>query len=132
MTDSDDLVERLRTIDIYDDHDCYINASLFYKAADEIARLCAENWTLRNSLKQARDTFIAGVNVPNADETISTVLRNLCEHAGYGNVMVSASALWREALGDLAGGEFISGPCRVTAEAAIEAIEAALTTNDEV
>ena len=49
-----------------------------------------------------------------ADPYIVPELQALCKRAGYGNVMSSASSLWRQALGELAGGEFVAGPCRTT------------------
>lgn len=62
-----------------------------------------------------------------ADPCIVVELRALCDRVGYGNVMSSASVLWRQTLGDLAGGEFVSGPCRTTVENDIAIIDQAAT-----
>jgi hypothetical protein len=78
------------------------------------------------SLRGARDALASAASVPIADPYILVELRALCERAGYGNVMSSASALWRERLGDLAGGEFVSAPCRSTAVNALAAVDAAI------
>jgi len=51
---------------------------------------------------------------------------SLGEEIGYGSLMVMASQAWREVLGVHAGGEFVAGPCRATAEKALAKIRAAL------
>lgn len=51
---------------------------------------------------------------------------SLGEEIGYGSLMVMASQAWREVLGVHAGGEFVAGPCRTTAEKALAKIRAAL------
>ena len=74
-------------------------------------------------LRDIREDLAASSHDSLADPYIVSELRSLCERAGYGNVMSSASALWRARLGDLAGGEFIAGPCRKTAENIISRID---------
>lgn len=82
---------------------------------------------VKEALVEAREALSLAADVPLADPYILTDLRALCDRVGYGNVMSSASALWREKLGELKGGEFCAGPCRATAEAAIELIDQALS-----
>jgi hypothetical protein len=77
-------------------------------------------------LKMAGDRFEMAAKVPLADPHILVELRALCERVGYGNVMNSASALWREKLGEVAGGEFAT-ICRSTCEAMVFRIDEALS-----
>ncbi len=71
----------------------------------------------RTELAEVRDSLAMVAEVGLADPHIIVELRALCERVGYGNVMSSASALWRQRLGEQAGGEFVSGLCRSTVEA---------------
>jgi hypothetical protein len=89
------------------------------EALATIERLCA-------ALVDAREVLALACLESIADPHILIELRELCERAGYGNVMSSASAIWRQRLGDLAGGEFCAGPCRSTAESTIAKIDNAL------
>ena len=85
---------------------------------------------LEGLLRECRDDLAACAKSNLADPMIVVELRGLCERAGYGNVMSSASALWRERLGDLAGGEFVAGPCRSTVDNTVARIDAALRTQE--
>lgn len=96
-------------------------ASLTPATDERIAELLGE---IRTDLEMAAKVSLA-------DPGILVELRALCERAGYGNVMSSASALWRERLGDLAGGEFVSGPCRTTVENTIARIDTALANKEQ-
>jgi hypothetical protein len=60
------------------------------------------------------------------DRHFSEQVKALGELGGYGALMATASALWREKLGDLAGGEFAAGPCVSTAASRVVRIDEAL------
>lgn len=113
-------------------HGCHVRTPLFGSHAEAIAA-----WNTRQPapasddvvglLRELREDLATAAKVSLADPCIILELRALCERAGYGNVMSSASALWRERLGEQAGGEFVSGPCRKTVENLIIRIDAALS-----
>jgi hypothetical protein len=56
--------------------------------------------------------------IGNADPKFKEVVRELCEHIGYGNVMSTASALWAEK--DPVGAH-TTGPCTFLIEKALAA-----------
>ncbi len=78
------------------------------------------------AMREAREALQDCAEYKIVDPSILVELRALCERHGYGNVMSSASGLWRQALGDLAGGEFVAGPCRKTVENRVAALTAAI------
>ena len=78
------------------------------------------------AMREAREALQDCAEDKIVDPSILVELRALCERHGYGNVMSSASGLWRQALGDLAGGEFVAGPCRKTVENRVVALTAAI------
>ncbi|MDP2131930.1 MAG: hypothetical protein U0995_08930 [Erythrobacter sp.] len=81
---------------------------------------------LEQALRDAREDFDLAARVGIADAVIVVELRAMCDRHGYGNVMQSASVLWRQKLGDMAGGEFVAGPCRSTVIRRINKIDAVL------
>ena len=60
------------------------------------------------------------------DKYFSDQVQAMGDAFGYGALMSAASALWRERLGDLAGGEFAAGPCVSTAANQVVRISEAL------
>lgn len=69
-----------------------------------------------------------------SDPANEPVVSTLGKRIGYGALMATASYLWREELkseGYPVGGEFIAGPCRVTAEANVRELRAALDAAGE-
>ena len=78
------------------------------------------------AMREAREALEDCLRDKIVDPCILVELRCLCERHGYGNVMSSASGLWRQALGDLAGSEFVAGPCRKTVENRVAALTAAI------
>ena len=80
------------------------------------------------ALQSAQEALSLATQRNIADPNIVIELRALCERVGYGNVMSSASELWRSKEGTISGSEFCSGPCRSTTESALEKVEQALTT----
>ncbi len=88
----------------------------------------AEVERLREALKLCVET-LALVECPEfVDPAIAAVVGELGRRVGYGNLMCSASALWRKSLEaqGLVGGEFVAGPCRVTVQNALTQGRAAL------
>lgn len=64
---------------------------------------------LHEAVEAARDQIQGGI----PDPVIRDAVRDLCEQHGYGNVMATASMLWREK--DPLGA-FVCGPCVGTVE----------------
>lgn len=94
--------------------------------AQNEAAMAARIAQLEKELRDARDDFELAAMFPIADSVIANEVRTLGDRHGFGNVMATASALWRENLGNLAGAEFVAGPCRVTVVKRIEKISAVL------
>ena len=67
-------------------------------------------------MSEVREVLELAAQVPIADPNIREAVSKIGDWHGYGNLMATASVLWREKLGDLQGGEFVNGPCRVTVE----------------
>ena len=61
------------------------------------------------------------------DKYFSEQVKAFGDAFGYGALMTTASALWRQSLGDLQGGEFAVGPCVTTAANQLKRLSAALT-----
>ena len=60
------------------------------------------------------------------DREHGAAVEALGRRIGYGALMASASASWREGLGSLAGGEYVAGPCHSTVVATLAELRAAL------
>ena len=118
----DEICERLREADRNSVQRC-LGSRIFAEAADLIQQQQATIERLSAALDDAREVLALACLESIADPHILIELRELCERAGYGNVMSSASAIWRQRLGDLAGSEFCAGPCRSTAESTIAKID---------
>jgi len=76
-------------------------------------------------MSEVREVLELAAQVPIADPNIREAVSKIGNWHGYGNVMATASVLWREKLGDLKGGEFVNGPCRVTVERTLAMLTAA-------
>lgn len=84
---------------------------------------------LVEALRDVRET-LALVAKPahlDPDKHFTSQVQGLGDAFGYGALMACASALWRQSLGDLAGGEFAAGPCVLTVQKQIERLDAAIT-----
>mgnify|MGYP005606682607 CR=1 FL=1 len=77
-------------------------------------------------LREVLDDLAMVADAKAPDPHIIHELQALCNRVGYGNVMCSASSLWRATLGELAGGEFVAGPCRTTVRNQVNRISAFL------
>ena len=80
-------------------------------------------------LREVCDDLARSTPVSAPDARICDDVERLANASGYGAIMSTASALWRKHLADKGypkGGEFIAGPCRITAEMIIGRITAFL------
>ena len=83
---------------------------------------------LVDAAKDLRDA-IAHMAAParvDPDKYFSEQVKAFGDAFGYGALMTTASALWRQSLGDLQGGEFAVGPCVTTAANQLNRLSAAL------
>jgi hypothetical protein len=78
---------------------------------------------LREALEDFVDTTATAVHGGIADPKISSQLSRLCKLHGYGNVIATASMIWRAIDGK---GAFLFGPCEAVARQQLEKAEAAL------
>jgi hypothetical protein len=98
-----------------------------------IAELCtrllsaeARVRVLEEALRECEET-LALVEYPNVvDPRYGAEVEALGERIGYGALMSSASASWRENAGKLAGSEFVAGPCFVTVVRTLMIVRTAL------
>ncbi len=99
-------------------------------AAERIAGLVEENARLREALIDVGEVLASAAKPAKKDPNkhFTDSVKALGEMGGYGALMVTASALWRETLEaqGLAGGEFAAGPCVSTADSVAVAVRAAL------
>ena len=80
---------------------------------------------LREALEDA-ESLLALVEHPAIpDPEWAPLVQGLGERIGYGNLMTTASALWRDA-GIVPGGEFVAGPCMGSVRATLAKVRAAL------
>ncbi|MFQ6183605.1 hypothetical protein ACLMJV_16880 [Sinorhizobium meliloti] len=145
--DRKDLVERLRNIS-RGDHERLCQGREYvcscdydetsWKTAEEAA---AEIDRLRRELKQARKAL------GEAEETLRLVehpafpdplyheqVKALGRQIGFGALMSTASAAWREVMAERGypvGSEFVAGPCHGTVVATLGKIRAALRAEEE-
>lgn len=93
-----------------------------------ISEMRAELELARNALEDAEDTLHL-VELPAfRDPRYGDEVEALGLRIGFGALMASASASWREHLaadGDPVGGEFVAGPCHGTVVATLAKIRAA-------
>ena len=84
---------------------------------------------LMEALKDTREVLALAAKPArlDPDKHFTSQVQGLGDAFGYGALMTCASALWRQGLGDLAGGEFAAGPCIVTVQKQLERIDAAIT-----
>lgn len=101
------------------------------KVYDENQALTLERDSLLAALKEAESVFALVERPAFVDPQHSETIRQLGERIGYGALMASASASWREKLSShRPGGEFVAGPCHSTVIATLKTIRAALTTTE--
>lgn len=88
---------------------------------------------LRELLKDVGDVLEVAARPArlDPDKYFLAGVKALGDMGGYGALMSSASALWREKLGDMAGGEFSAGPCVSVAQGLVSRIAAALKENND-
>jgi hypothetical protein len=81
------------------------------------------------ALREAREVFALAAKPAHLDpdKHFTSQVQGLGDAFGYGALMTCASALWRQRLGELAGGEFAAGPCVITIQKQIDRIDAALS-----
>lgn len=144
----DDIVERLR------DHSLFNKAercAMFDEAADEIAGLREANHHYRDcaardeksiaalkarvdeltaALQECVDVFGLAEQPAFVDPDYGDEVAALGNRIGYGALMSSASASWRERLKEEdcpTGGEFVAGPCFATVARTLKIARDALT-----
>ena len=77
--------------------------------------------------REARECLRLGAVVPLRDTANYDEVSALGNRIGFGALMATASLAWRDECGEMAGGEFVCGPCRSTSEKAIVKIDTALS-----
>jgi ABC-type nitrate/sulfonate/bicarbonate transport system substrate-binding protein len=108
------------------------NAHLIAAAPDLAAALLAA-WDreakLREALTDAEETLRLMEHPRGPDPSFHEVVKDLGERIGFGALMSTAEAGWREYLeenGLPGGGGFVAGPCRGTVDSTLKRIRAAL------
>ena len=91
------------------DDGALVQAFARHRIAAEAAQLDALR-EAREALEAVRDDLQIVAEPPLVDPCLLVDLRAMCSKHGYGNVMVSASALWRYLLQEQEGGAFVAGP----------------------
>ena len=92
----------------------------------------AEGW--REVLQECVDTLALVERPAFNDPIYADEVEALGNRIGYGALMASASASWREALakgGDFVGAEYVAGPCHATVVAALAKARALLSAGGE-
>lgn len=82
---------------------------------------------LVEAAREARECLRLGAVVPLRDTANYDEVSALGNRIGFGALMATASLAWRDECGEMAGGEFVCGPCRSTSEKAIVKIDTALS-----
>jgi hypothetical protein len=96
---------------------------------ERIAALEAENERLRKALEEAEETLGLVQSKALPDPRHHDQVKELGKKIGFGALMSTAEAGWREVLEEVGlpfGGEFVSGPCRSTVDNCLSVIRAAL------
>lgn len=111
-------------------------AAVAREAAALIRRLAAENEALRTreaklveALTDCVDTLALVERPAFVDPVYGDEVKRLGDRIGYGALMSSASASWREAArsrGTPEGGEFVAGPCFATVVSTLRRARAAI------
>lgn len=89
----------------------------------------AERDRLREALEETEETLRLVEHPAFKDPVHGDEVEALGNRIGYGALMSSASASWRERLarnGGLVGGEFVAGPCHVSVVRTLAIVRAAL------
>lgn len=103
-------------------------------AESRLAQLEAENGRLRKAATEAEETLRLVERPAFPDPVHHEEVKKIGRRIGFGALMSTASAAWREELaagGYPVGGEFVAGPCQVTVVRALSIIRAALSTERE-
>jgi DNA helicase HerA-like ATPase len=85
---------------------------------------------LREALTECIDTLALVEHPRMVDPNYGEEVRHLGDRIGYGALMSSASASWRNRLkedGNPVGGEFVAGPCYATVLRTLRIARAALS-----
>lgn len=100
---------------------------LLLDAQAALAAIEAAGWAVVpvDVLSEAQEVLELAARVPIADPNIREAVAKIGDWHGYGNLMATASVLWREKLGEQKGGEFVNGPCRITVERTLAMLAAA-------
>jgi hypothetical protein len=88
----------------------------------------ADGW--REALQECVDTLALVERPAFKDPLYGAEVEALGNRIGFGALMASASASWREALtkrGDFVGAEYVAGPCHATVVAALTKARAMLS-----
>lgn len=97
----------------------------------ELAQAEADNARLREALEQALSVLTLMERPSSPDPQYHAQVKRLGEQIGFGALMTTAEAGWREVLAEKGcptGGEFCSGPCRAIVDKAILEARTALAT----
>ena len=86
---------------------------------------------LEGALGKAKCSLELAGSVPAINPHFADEVAALGRRIGYGALMSAASALWRDELDDLAGGEFVCGPCRATVESNLRLIRTTLSNQGD-
>jgi len=110
-------------------------------SAEAIDGLCAKIIEQRDRIKALEAALRECVEVlklvehpNNIDLKYSHDIETLGDRIGYGALMTTASALWRQYLyrdGFPVGGEFVAGPCHATVVKTLEIARAALAPEQD-
>jgi hypothetical protein len=93
----------------------------------------AQRAPLREALENCVETLALVEHPRMVDPHYGEIVQRLGEQIGYGALMSSASASWRQSLaakGYPVGGEFVAGPCYATVVDALKKARAALTSTE--
>jgi hypothetical protein len=86
------------------------------------------------ALREAEETLQLVEHPACPDPVHHDEVRRLGRRIGFGALMSTASAAWREELaarGDLIGSEFVAGPCHLTVVNALSVIRSALSAKKD-
>lgn len=87
---------------------------------------------LREALQDCIETLALVEHPSRVDPHHGDTVKALGERIGYGALMASAQASWREKLigsGMKGGGEFVAGPCYATVQSSLAKARSALTAD---
>lgn len=111
-------------------------AARYRRRADAILTALGEEWAIvdRKALEDVQDTLALVEHPAFPDPVHHERVKALGREIGFGALMSTAEAGWREVLVEKdypLGGEFVSGPCRSTVESTLKTIRAMLASAGE-